>query len=126
MASVGRTITRLCSDGGAAACDQGGVAPASAVAADAFPGPDDAESGCCAEGDAGGVFREEAGLDGPDPGCFGGRDQGVQELPADAVAACLAVDVDRMLDHSPVDRAGRYRQGRDPSDHGGGVERSEE
>jgi hypothetical protein len=38
------------------------------VLADAFPGPDHAEPGRLVQGQAGGVLREDAGLDGPDPG----------------------------------------------------------
>jgi hypothetical protein len=67
-------------DRGAASFDEDGVAPASVVLADALAGADVAESGSVVEGQAGGVFREDAGLDGPDPGCFGGGVDAISDL----------------------------------------------
>ena len=63
--------------GRAAALDHDDIAPAAAMLADAFPGPDDAEPGRLVQGQAGRVFGEDAGLDGPDPGGLGRSDQGV-------------------------------------------------
>src|SRR5690349_8472410 len=101
----------------AAALDKHDVAPAAAVLADAFPGPDHAEPGRLVQGQAGGVFGEDAGLDGPDPGGFGRADQRVQELAADAASAGGGVDVDRVLDHPGVDAAvGHSRRGYPPGD----------
>src|SRR5258705_13466424 len=85
--------------------------------ADAFPDPDDAEPGRPVQGEAGGVLREDAGLDGPDPGGLGGGDQRVQEPAAGALAAGGGVDVDGVLDDPGVDAApGHGRGGHPPSD----------
>ena len=100
---------------GAAAFDEHDVAPAAAVLADAFPGPHDAEPGGPVQGQAGGVLREDAGLDGPDPGVLGGGDQGIQERAADAPAASAGVDIDRVFDHSGVDAAAGYGRGGHPA-----------
>jgi hypothetical protein len=81
------------------------------VLADAFPGPDDAEPGGLVQGQAGGVLREDAGLDGPDPGGLGGGDQRVQEPAAGALAASRGVDVDGVLDDPVVDAAPGHRRG---------------
>ena len=89
----------------AAALDEENVAPAAAMLADAFPDPDDAEPGRPVQGEAGGVLREDAGLDGPDPGGLGGGDQRVQEPAAGAAASGSGVNVDRVLDHPGVDAA---------------------
>jgi hypothetical protein len=61
--------------GRAAALDHDDVAPAAVVLADAFPGPDHTEPGGPVQGHAGGVLREDARLDGPDPGGLGRGDQ---------------------------------------------------
>ena len=61
----------------AAALDQDDIAPAAVVLADALADPDHAEPGGSVQGHAGSVLREDAGLDGPDPGRLGGGDQGV-------------------------------------------------
>jgi hypothetical protein len=53
------------------------------VPADALTGADVAEPGGVVEGQAGGVFVEVAGLDGPDSGCLGGGDEGFEQLPPD-------------------------------------------
>src|SRR5882762_419621 len=101
----------------AAALDEENVAPAAAMLADAFPDPDDAEPGRPVQGQAGGVLREDAGLDGPDPGGLGGGDQRVQEPAADALAAGSGVDVDGVLDDPGVDAAaGGGRGGHPPGD----------
>jgi hypothetical protein len=87
------------------------------VLADAFPGPDDAEPGGLVQGQAGGVLREDAGLDGPDPGGLGGGDERVQEPAAGALAAGSGVDVDGMLDDPGVDTSvGDGRGGHPPAD----------
>jgi hypothetical protein len=87
------------------------------VLADAFPGADDAEPGGPVQGQASRVLREDAGLDGPDPGCLGRGDQRLQEPAADAVAAGVGVDVDGMLHHPGVDAAaGHGRGGHPPGD----------
>ena len=77
----------------AAALDQDDIAPAPIMLADTFPCPDDAEPGGPVQGHAGGVLREDAGLDGPDPGRLGRDDQGLQQPAADALAAGGGVDV---------------------------------
>ena len=101
----------------AAALDKHDVAPAAAVLADAFPGPDHAEPGRLVQGQAGGVFGEDAGLDGPDPGGLGGGDQCVQEPAADAAAAGGGMNVDRVLDHTGVNAAtGHSRRGHPPGE----------
>ena len=87
------------------------------VAADAFAGPDHAEPGRLVQGQAGGVFGEDAGLDGPDPGRLSRGDQRAQEQAADAAAAGGGVDIDRVLDHPGVDAAaGHGRSGHPPGD----------
>jgi Pentapeptide repeats (8 copies) len=58
-------------DQGAAAFDQGDVAPGAVMLADSLAGSDDPESASLVQGQAGGVLREDPGLDGPDPGGFG-------------------------------------------------------
>ena len=63
----------------AAALDQDDIAPAPMMLADAFPCPDDAKPGGQVQGHAGRVLREDAGLDGPDPGRLGRGDQGLQQ-----------------------------------------------
>ena len=63
--------------GWAAAFDQEDVTPAAVVLADALADPDHAEPGGSVQGHAGSVLREDAGLDGPDPGRLGRGDQGV-------------------------------------------------
>jgi hypothetical protein len=70
----------------AAALDEQDVAPAAVVLADAFPDTDGPEPGCPVQGQAGGILREDAGLDRPDPGSLGGGDQDVQQ-PDTAEAA---------------------------------------
>jgi hypothetical protein len=62
-------------DDGAAAFEEGDVAPAAVMAADALAGADDTEPGPLVEPEAGGVLGEDPGLNGPDPGGFGGADQ---------------------------------------------------
>ena len=84
------------------------------VLTDALPGADDAEPGAPVQGQAGGIFREDAGLDGPDPGGLGGSDQRVQEPTAGAPAADGGVDVDGVLDHPGVDAAAGDGRGGDP------------
>lgn len=69
------------------ALDDGLIPPASVVTADAFPGSYDAEACGLMKCNAGRIFREDAGLNGPDPGCLSRGDEGVQELAADALAA---------------------------------------
>jgi hypothetical protein len=87
------------------------------VLADALAGADGAEPGGPVQGEAGGVLREDAGLDGPDPGGLGGGDQHVQEPAAGAAAAGGGVDVDGVLDHPGVDAAtGDGRGGYPPGD----------
>jgi hypothetical protein len=101
----------------AAALDQDDIAPAPMMLADAFPCPGDAEPGDPVQGHAGGVLREDAGLDGPDPGRLSRGDQRIQELTADAPAAGAGVDVDGMLDDTGVDAAaGDGRDGHPPGD----------
>ena len=56
----------------AAALDENGVAPAAVALGDPFPGAHDAEPGGPVKGGAGGILREDARLDGPDPGRLGG------------------------------------------------------
>src|SRR3954452_15076016 len=71
-------------DGGAAAFEEDHVAPDAVVPAEALPGADRTEAAGGVQGEAGGVLREHSGLDGPDPGPLGRRDQGVEQGPADA------------------------------------------
>ena len=97
-------------DGGAAALDEDHVTPAAMMLADPFADPHGAESGGPVQRGAGGVLREDAALDGPDPGRLGGADQGVQELAADALAAGARVHVDRVLDHPGVHAAAGHSQ----------------
>src|SRR5260370_589413 len=101
----------------AAALDHDDVAPAAVVLADAFPGPDHAEPGGLVQGEAGGVLREDAGLDGPDPGGLGGGDQRVQQPAAGALAAGGGGDGDRGRDDPGVDAAPRHGRGRPPPSH---------
>jgi hypothetical protein len=95
------------------------------VLADAFPGADDAEPGGPVQGQASRVLREDAGLDGPDPGCLGRGDQRLQKPAADAAAAGVGVDVDGMLHHPGVDAAAGHGRGGhppgDPATGGGNV-----
>jgi hypothetical protein len=87
------------------------------VLADALADPDQTEPGGPVQGHAGSVLREDAGLDGPDPGRLGRGDQGVQETAADTLAAGGGVDVDGMLDDTGVDAAaGDGRGGHPPGD----------
>jgi hypothetical protein len=81
------------------------------VLADAFPGPDDAETGGLVQGHAGGVLGEDAGLDGPDPGGLGGGDQRVKEPTAGALATGSGVDVDGVLDDPGVYASARDGRG---------------
>jgi hypothetical protein len=101
----------------AAPFDEDDVAPAAVVPADALAGADGAEPGGPVQGQAGGVLREDPGLDGPDPGGLGGGDQRIQEPAAGAPVAGGGVDVDGVLDHSGVDAAaGDGRGGYPPGD----------
>jgi hypothetical protein len=84
------------------------------VLADAFPDADNAEPGGPVQGQAGRVLREDAGLDGPDPGGLGRGDQRLQEPAADAAAAGGGVDVDGMLDDPGVHAAAGHGRGGDP------------
>jgi len=84
------------------------------VLADALAGADGAEPGGPVQGQAGGVLREDPGLDGPDPGRLGGGDQRVQELAAGAAPADGGVNVDRVLDDPGVDAAAGDGRGGDP------------
>src|SRR5690349_1003120 len=89
----------------AAPFDEDDVAPPVAtggVAADAFADADLAEAGRAVQGAAGGVLREDAGLDGPDAGGLGGGDQHVQQGPADTPAPCRGVDVHGVFDYTGV------------------------
>src|SRR5919201_4012339 len=81
----------------AAAFDEDDITPAAVVKADALPDADDTEPGGLVQGHAGGVLREDPGLDRPDPGRLGGVDQRVQQCPAGALAARAGVDVDGVL-----------------------------
>lgn len=58
--------------------DEDDVAPSAVMLADAVASADFAESCGAVECGAGGVLREDAGLDGPDSGVCGGRDQRVE------------------------------------------------
>ena len=91
----------------AAALDQDDIAPAPMMPADTFPCPDDAEPGGQVQGHAGGVLREDAGLDGPDPGRLGRDDQGLQQPAADALAAARGVPARNLP--PPASPAGRRR-----------------
>src|SRR5256886_12194100 len=81
------------------------------VLACAHPGPDHAEPGGMVQGQAGGVLREDAGLDRPDPGRLSRGDQRAEEPTADAPAPGGGVDVDGVLDHPGVDAAAGYGRG---------------
>ena len=98
----------------AAALDQDDIAPAPMMLADAFPCPGDAEPGGPVQGHAGGVLREDAGLDGPDPGRLSRGDQRIQQPAADAPAAGAGVDVDGMLGDTGVDAAAGDGRGGHP------------
>jgi carbon-monoxide dehydrogenase large subunit len=62
----------------ASAFDEDDVTPVAIVPSDALPGSDDAESGGPVQRHAGGVLRENAGLDGPDAVGLGGDDKGTE------------------------------------------------
>jgi hypothetical protein len=70
------------------------VAPPPMVSAEAFAGADHPEAGPGVQGKAGGVLRDDPGLDGPDPGCVGGGQQREQQAQADALDPGAGVDGD--------------------------------
>lgn len=111
------------SDDSAAALDEQDVAPAAVVLADPFPCSDYAETGSLMKCSAGGVFGEDAGLNGPDSRVLGGRDERIQELAADTPAAGAGVDVDGMPDNSRVYAAAGHGRGRNPAEDIAGGER---
>src|SRR5436190_362865 len=82
--------------------DQCDVAPAAVVAADAFAGADDPESGRPMQGEAGGVLGEDAGLDRPDAGRLGRADECLEQTPANPATAMARVYVDGVLDDAGV------------------------
>ena len=89
---------------GAAAFEEGDVAPAAVMAADALARADDTEPGSLVKPEAGGVLGEDPGLDGPDPGGFSRAGEGIDQRGPDAPAACVRVHVDRVLDDAAVHR----------------------
>ena len=110
--SAGRQVRR-CS--GQPQLEEQRVAPDPGELGDPLPAADDAEAGALVQGDAGGVLREDAGLDRPDPGRRGSR------LRAPASARCRSPDrgrrgdVDAVLRHARVAGAARYRRQGRPS-----------
>ena len=77
---------------------------------DPFADADHPEAGPLVQGEAGGVLREDPGLDGPDAGRLGRGDQRVQQQPGRRPRPPGGgVDVDGVFDHPGVDRAGRGR-----------------
>lgn len=73
---------------------------------DAFAVADLPESCFAVEGPAGGVFRENPGLNCPVAIDLGARDQFPQELGGDAPACLILVNVHRVLDDAMVGRPG--------------------
>jgi hypothetical protein len=63
------------------------AAPLAVMPSDVVTGADCAESGFGVQVEAGGVFGEDPGLDGPDPGRLSGADQRVEQGSGDAPAA---------------------------------------
>src|SRR5207248_4406810 len=68
-----------------------------------------AEAVAGVESQAGGVLREDAGVDGPNAGGLGGRDERGQQTAADAAAARFRGDVDGVFDDARI--AGTFRDG---------------
>src|SRR5207245_2297437 len=66
-------------DAGAAALEQDDVAPDATVLTEALPPSDLPESAAAVQRQARDVFREDAGLEGPDPLGLRGRDEHFQE-----------------------------------------------
>src|ERR1019366_6517298 len=89
---------------GAAAFEEGDVAPAAVVAADALPRADDTEPGALVEPQAGGVLWKDPGLDGPDSGRVGGAGERLQQREPDALALRVRVHVDGVFDDAPIHR----------------------
>ena len=92
------------------------------VLADAFSGANDPESSGLVEMKARAVLREDPSLDGPDASGFGRGDEGIQELPSDALAAAVGMNIDGVLNYSGVDGPGGYRRSGDPAEDTGLIE----
>src|SRR5262249_15060024 len=87
---------------GAAPLDEDQVAPAAVQVADPCADAHHAEALPLVQAEAGGVLREDAGLDGPDPGGLGGADQRLHQGTADALPARLRRHVHRVFHHPGV------------------------
>src|ERR1700733_7375567 len=77
----------------------------------------DAELGLLVQAQAGGVLREHAALDGPDPGRLRRLDQGGEQGRADAPPLVPRVHVDAVLNHSRVHAAVGHRDEGGPPEH---------
>src|SRR5215471_4445157 len=101
----------------ASSFQQDHVSPDVVQTADALLRADRPEAEAAQERQARRVLREDARLEGPDPGSLGALDHGREQLGADAPAALLLADVDAELRDAGVATAGRHRNGRDPAAH---------
>ena len=84
------------------------VAPLSSPGAvghegDAFAVTHTAEACPVVQSEAGAVLRKDARLHCPDTGAVGSSEEGVEECGAGALPASLVRDIDRVLDHAPID-----------------------
>jgi hypothetical protein len=91
------------------------ISPGAVELAEALSPADDAKAAGVVEGNAGGVLWEDTGLDGPDPGCLGGLDEGGEQEPSNATALVGGVDANAVLDDPGVTAAVRDATGRYPT-----------
>src|SRR6266540_4913803 len=112
----GPAIASLPADDGAAALQEDDVAPAVAVLADALAAAHLAEAAGAVKRQARFVLGHDAGLEGPDPGVLGVRDEALEQPPSNPPAPGVGGDVDAHLGHPPVHGPLGDRGQRDPPD----------
>lgn len=109
-------VCRLYANDGAAAFHNYRVAPDAVEPCDPLAPAQDAEPAGQVDGDAGAVFREDAALQSPDAGGFGGGYQRGQQPPAHALAAQIRGDIDAVFGHAGIAGPGGYRGQGSPAD----------
>src|SRR5205823_12724622 len=100
----------------AATLEEYGVAPDAVAPADPLARADNTEAAALVQHQRGAVLREDRGLDHPDSGSLGARDQRLEQRAPDAEPARLARDVDAVLDHTRVTAPRRRRRECRPPD----------
>lgn len=80
----------------------------------AFAGAHDPKAGRLVESNAGDILGEDAGLDRPDAGPFGGVNELFEKCPTDSSSMCGRRDVDGIVDDTGVGAAVADRHSGDP------------